>query len=436
MLPLSGALTACTPSEDATTAQPPVDPDVLPDHMMYYTITANDYFGKPMAGIKAVVEKNNQEVQTIRLGDDGTERVALEKGDYTVTLSIDTEATAHSYFGYDFTYNKTAAVLSVDAPDLTCVLTQKTNGREKLTFRDESSAFAANLTGGAYNVSLASGTTYYIFRPSEPGIYEISIGSADAVIGHYGSPNWIYENAETVSENGVLRMEISRLYVGADENSTSPYLIGVNPNADGKTDCVLTFQKVSDMPLSPSEVNWTPYLNPNADKLEKFTLPEGAELVNVDVYDPDLTIVFNETDGYYHVGDENGPVILIRLTQESDYLASFFTVTLTTALGGFFYDENGAFLYKEIYNELIYQYTGRPDENYSLVQGAGVQDPNSGTYPLDSYLAHFMKNAGEKMGWWDPTNAFYRFADSDALTDATLTENAWLFACCYVKPDS
>ena len=277
---------------------------------------------------------------------------------------------------------------------------------------------------------------YFIFRPSAPGIYEVSIGSETAEIGYYGSPNWILSTPEKVSEKGVLTMEISRLYVGADEISTSPYLIGINTNADGKTDCTLTFRKVAEMPPSPSEVDWTVYLNPNADKLEKFTLPEDATLVNVDVYDADLTIVFNEADGYYHVGDANGPVVLIRLTKESEYLASFFTVSLTTALGGFFYDENGTFLYKEVYNDLIYQYTGKPDSNYSLVQGAGVQDPDSGTYPLDAYLAHFMKNAGEKMGWWDPNSGFYRFADSDALTDATLTENAWLFACCYVKPNT
>lgn len=423
LLTSSLLLCACNTDEKETTKGKPAG---LPDHMMYYNITAVDAFGNPMAGIKATVNKDGAMVTTVALGEDGTERLALDKGDYTVTLALDTEAEVKSYFGYDFTYDKALCVLSEASPSLTVTLMQKPNGREKLYLQDDTTFLAANITGGAYNYEFAKGANYFLIRPSVPGIYEISVGNADAEIKYLSAFNHTELGA---SENGVLELPVSRQYVGTDADSTSPFLICVDAKVESKTDLVLTVKKVAEMPLSPSEVDWIEYKNPN--KLEKFTLPEGSTLTNVDVFDADLEVVFNENDGYYHVGSADGPVVLIRLTSESQYLASFFTICNSDALRAFFYDEEGNFQRKEIFNTLIHQYTGEPDINGSLIQGAGVQDPKTGTYPLDEHLAYFMKNVGETMGWWDPDHYNFRFED-DLLLGKTLTENAWLFACCYV----
>lgn len=420
-------LSACNEKTTGTDPQN-YDPSTgkLPDHMMYYTVTATDLFGNPMAGIKAVINRDGSAVKTVSLGEDGTERVALDKGDYTVTLARDTDAAIKTYFGYDFTYDEASCVLSEAEPSLTAVLMQKTNGREKLQLPDGSSTLAANITGGAYNYSFAKGYNYFMIRPSAPGVYEISVEGIEAEIKYLSPYNF---STISTSENGVLTLEISRQYVGADEASTSPFMICVDARVESKTDLLLNVKKVSEMPLSPSEVDWTVYENPTAP--QKFTLPEGTKLTDVDVFDKDLKIVFNESDGYYHVGDENGPVVLIRLTSDSPYLANFFTICNTDALRAFFYDEEGNFQRKEIYNTLIHQYTGAPDENGGLVDGAGVQDPKTGTYPLDEHLAYFMKNAGETMGWWNPESYNFRFED-DLSAGKVLTENAWLFACCYV----
>ncbi|MBQ9785150.1 MAG: hypothetical protein IJW29_06585 [Clostridia bacterium] len=421
---LSSALLLCACDKEESTTKG--KPGGLPDHMMYYNISVNDYFGNPLAGIKATVYQNGTEVTTVTLGEDGTERVALDKGDYTVTLLPDADAELKSYFGYEFTYDESLCVLSEAAPDLTVTLMQKPNGREKIYFQDDSTALAAKITGGAYKYSFSKGNNYFLLHPSIPGIYEISIGTTDAEIQYLSSFN---HETLSVSENGVLTLPVSRLYVGADESSTSPFLFCVDAKIDSKTDFVLTVKKVSDMPLSPSEVDWIEYKNP--DTPEQFTLPEGATLTNVDVFDAELDIVFNENDGYYHVGSTDGPVVLIRLTSDSPYLANFFTICNTSPLKAYFYDEEGNFRRKEIYNTLIHQYTGEPDVNGSLVQGAGVYDAKTGTYPLDAHLAYFMKNAGEDMGWWNPDSYNFRFED-DLLLGKTLTENAWLFACCYV----
>ncbi len=416
---------------DESNTNKPNKPDTPPANgdMMSYTVSATDYFGNPMSGVVASIKKDGTEIKSIALGADGTETLSLEKGDYTVTLLKDTEQPSTMYFDYSFEYDSEACTLSVDQPNLSVVLTQKPSGREKLTFFDDN-VYAYNVTGGAYRVTLSSGINYFIFRPDSAGTYEISIGSETASIGNYGAPTWIYETPTDTSVDGVLSLDISRLYVGADEKSTTPMVIGVDADVSDDTDFVLTFEKVEDLPLTPTEAPWNIYCNPNAE-LPKFNLPENVQLTNVDIFDPDLQIVFNETDGYYHVGSENGPVVLIRLTTESPYLASFFTICNTTQLGSYFYDEDGNFLYKESYNELIFQYTGLPNENGALETGAGIQDPITGTYPLDSYLAHFMQMAGEDMGWWNPNSIHYRFADTD-MEGKVLTENAWLFACCYV----
>lgn len=426
-------LSACNEGETTTTKKKDDQTTALPDHMMYYHIAATDFFGNPMAGIKATIYRDGAEVKTVSLGSDGIERVALDKGDYTVTLLRDTNAAEKSYFGYDFTYDAATCVLSEEAPAFTAVLKQKTNGREKIYLHTEpsTSVLAPNVTGGAYDISLSPGDNYLVFRPSAPGIYEISIGDPTAEIAHLGSPDYFSDSpdAEFCSVNGVLTRKISRQYIGHDEASTSPNLIRITTTLSEKTTVTVTLKKVSEMPLSPSEVDWTEYKNPK--KPQKFELPEDAVLTDVDVFDADLKIVFNESDGYYHVGNANGPVVLIRLTTDSAYLANFFVICNTDNLRAFFYDESGNFLRKETYNSLIHQYTGAPDINGGLVDGAGVQDPKTGTYPLDEHLAYFMMNAGETMGWWQEGHFNFRFED-DLAMGKTLTENAWLFACCYV----
>ena len=422
-------------NNNETTTPEITTPEVttLDPNMMECTIGVSDYFGNAMAGITALIKKGADVVKTITLGNDGLRSFTIEKGNYTVIFEKEEKPLKTQYWNYDFRYDEDACTLSPEAPSLLVTLLQKPNGKEDIVFVDtegEESALASRITSGAYQVTLTKGTNYFVFRPSEAGLYEISyLSDETADIAYHNAPTWCYKTPVESAEPGQpLTMMVERQFVQDSEMSTTPFVFSFTASA--RASFTLLFKKVAEAPKTPQSEPWETYLNP--DTITDFSLPEGAILTDFDVFDKSLSVVFNEADGYYHLNSVDGPVILIRLTSPSPYLESFFKICNTTSLGAWFYDEEGNFERKEIYNELIYQYTGTPDINGALVPGTGHHDSKSGTYPLDRHLAYAMLNAGEHKGWWTPTSPYYRFFELDPDGEMLNAETAWLFACCYV----
>ncbi len=417
-------------TEAETTTAP--DESSVPEGMMECTVSVSDYFGNAMAGINALIKRGGTIIQTIDLGNDGAETFLLEKGNYTVIFEKQEKPAQTQYWNYDFKYDENAATLSESSTELHATLYQKANGKEDVTFVDvDQTEKSSRITSGAYTVTLNTGANYFTFRPSQAGIYEVSyVSTADAIISYHGAPTWGYLEPLEVAENKILTVTVEPYNIGEDEMSTTPFVFCFNSQSTKKESFTIVFKKVGEPPKNPANEPWESYLNPN--EIASFTLPANATLTNVDIFDKDLKVVFNDSDGYYHLGSANGPLIMIRLTSASEYLESFFTICNTTRLGTYIYDDQGNFVKKQQFNSLIYQYTGAPDENGTLIQGSGHYDSKTGVYPLDQYLAYAMQAFGGHMGWWDATHPQYIFGEVDADGTRINQEIAWLFACCYV----
>ena len=270
----------------------------------------------------------------------------------------------------------------------------------------------------------AGDMSYFVFRPSREGVYKITfVSDADIEIGYYGSPLTVATSKVSRTEivNNAFEIEVRKINLGQTLETTTPYVIGLKPASADTKNCVLTVEWIKTPDFSPIDVAWQTVRPTEAD-LKKITdyfattsIADTAVFKNLDVTDENLTVVYNETDGFYHYNTAEGPVVYLRIGTKSPYLDDLMTVCETGQLGAYFYDAEGKFLRKESYNELISDY-------------AGVSNKRDKVCPLNKQLAEVLKNAGENKGWWKTGTALYLFGNELIPTDT-----AWLFACGYYE---
>ncbi len=255
--------------------------------------------------------------------------------------------------------------------------------------------------------------SYFIFTPERDGIYRIGASpDAKVTVGYYGAPAHTLRSTITEPKDNAVELEVKRGNVGDSGSTTTRYVIGVEAEA-GVEGALMTVERIGDPVYTEEDEPWTDVLP--AAELAPFTLKTGA-LVNLDITDESLTAVLSDKDGYYHLGTEDGPVILLRITENSPYLSAFTTICNHTRLGAYLYDGEGNLLRKENFNPLISAY-------------AAVCDAETGVYPLDAALADMLKKVGAHRGWYDMeanTNLF------PEVEGTVWEDTAWLFACCYL----
>ena len=121
------------------------------------------------------------------------------------------------------------------------------------------------------------------------------------------------------------------------------------------------------------------------------------------------------SDGYYHLGDASGPIVYVRISSASKYLASLSNVCENGQFTAYFYHDDGTFNKKITYNSAMLQYVN-------------AADADTGLYPLDANLEEIIKTCGEYKGWWKDDSINYIFSEVDENK-----ASAWLFACCTIE---
>ena len=125
-------------------------------------------------------------------------------------------------------------------------------------------------------------------------------------------------------------------------------------------------------------------------------------------------------DGFYHLDDANGPLVLMYLGEDVQYLDCFKTILDHTGVNRYFFDENGEFIRKEDYVDCLGKYIECMDED-------------KGVYPLTEDLKYILQMEGEDSGWFDTDNSLYLFKDDNGnYVDGINNEISWLFMCCYI----
>ena len=331
----------------------------------------------------------------------------------------------------DFYYDKSLAKLE-DGKEEIIITVYETIGSlrsETLYLNDgeADSVSAPILDDGGYFVELKAGKNYFVFVPTVRGQYKISADAAYGVtIGYYGSPHFVQSNdlastdgtGEVSKKDGALFFNIRIFNVGEDYYSSSRYVFRIDAEEAGTA--IVNVKCVDpDLPLSKEELPWEEYIltSDPVKYVPDFTASGLSDLTDFDITDENLKFVYNENDGFYHFGTADGPVILVKLTVDSPYLASFKTIMETTQLAVYVYGEDGELDKKMNYHTVMQKYIDAVDETL-------------GVYPLTPALKETLTVVGNAWGWYEggENGIFFTIAPGTVVS-----ENAYLFACCYYK---
>ena len=398
-------LTGCNSENDlpADTHPNTEAPTMAPSEAstMNCTVTVVDYKGAPLSDVIVTVLKDGEEIKKNVSKADGTVKFKLDADTYGVAVTSTTG---------DFYCDTQSAVLSPDATDLTLTLYNKANEDHAVTIWPAGGEkHALPVSEGATFIELDGGMTYVVFRPERDGVYEISyLANGNIDLGYYGSPIVVFDTKmlETIDNKVTLSVHKSSINT---EASTAMFVFGLEPDAVETDGCIVTVTRTGDPEKTPADEPWVEY-RPTQVKAYEGTL--SGSFKDIDVTNPAATVVYNEADGYYHYGTIDGPVVFIRITTDSPYLAALTTVAEKSRVGVYQYDENGKFTGKESYHDMIAAYA-------EIVNADGV-------CPLTPELEYMIKTFGEYQKWWDLSFGGNIFQDK-----IVTPETAWLFICGY-----
>ena len=375
-----------------------------------YKVAVVDASNQPYTtGVVVRFLQNGQQVAMQAVNENGVAEKSLATGDYTVELTFTGDADAYYYDNKSLT-------LSAAKPELTVTLANRVGEATPLLYGDDGSiTYAYGVSAGSTYVELAEGRNYFLFAPEVAGTYQFSTTDAAAAIGYYGAPHFVQELNIAEMVDNTFSVSISATMIGTNGTGTTVLVIGIDAAAAG--DCVLNIIRTGDPERTIADEPWITY-EPTVD-LSLYTLPQGAVLEWFDLT-KEHTLVFNESDGFYHLNTANGPLVLVHLVEDSEYLASFNTILENSGVVKYFFDEEGNFVKKESYSECLWQYIPNTDVE-------------RGVYPLTEDLKYIIQQSGDHSGWFDENGSLYLFKDEDGNNLPGINpEMAWLFMCCYI----
>lgn len=386
-------------SKDSTQQAPTNNSGLIP-----YTVKVVDGQGNPMTeGIVVKFMQNGKQVAMQIPNAKGVATKELAKGNYTVELMF----TDSSQSGH---YDKAAAILTADKTtlELTLINALGSNTTQLVVNGENVDAYIVN-SGSTHVPVKASVRNYFLFTPTKGGTYEFRVDNSGIKLGYYGAPHFVQSQSAIDPIDNVVTISISDSALGGT------YVIGLD-GLDANTEAVLGIIRTGDPTITIADMPWTDYKTTHTPAPYTLNL-NGKSLKYIDIKGKteNAKLIYNESDGYYHFGTANGPVVLMHLGQKAPYV-SLQTVIEGDGLGGgapireYFFDKDGNFLKKEDYTNILRKYFENMDQDV-------------GVYPLTKDLEYIIKNGCH--GWWDKDDPDFIFTDCNP-------EIGWMFALCYV----
>ena len=381
-----------------------------------YTVYVKDAFGNPCtSGVIVKFMDGDKQVAMQSVNDKGIATKTLESDTYGILLNFTDEDAEYHY--------DTDIEVSSDKTEVDVILAQKVkkDSSEKISVSSgDVDAYYIN-SGCTYVELKKNSRNYYLFSPTQAGNYEFSICEGKNVkIGYYGSPHFVQSDSAAEVKNNKFTINVKAAMIGTNGTGTSVFVIGVD--ADKKaTDCVIGINRLGDPIKTIEDEPWTIY--EKTVELSEYKLPSNLTIKEFDLTASTNTynVIFNDGDGFYHLNDKNGPIVLVRLTEDCKYIACFNTMLDRSGVNKYFFDDKENFVKKESYSECLLEYIEYVDED-------------NGVYPLTKDLKYIIEQRGEYVGWWDPENTGYMFKDDSGNNIPDInTEIAWLFMCCYAE---
>ncbi len=390
-----------------------------------YRVSVVDAKGVPYtSGVIVCFYRNGQQEAMQVVDGSGTVTRTMPTGEYTVELMF-TDSDV------EYVYDKTDLTLSPERTELEISLAHAL-GDASMEMYSGDAVLTANFVDVCCTyVPLAAGQrSYFLFAPSEAGIYQFSIiGDADS-IGCYGTPYYMQSNSIYEVVDNSFTTTIRAENIGT--SGSTVLVIGIDSGS--AESCILSIERLGDPEWSAEDVPYEVY-QPRSP-LNPYTLPAGANLREFDLTasTDTYTLVLNAEDGFYHLNTADGPLVLVQLGVDNKYISCYKAIMEKTGVRKYFYDENGEFLRREDYYDCLAQYIGKVDANGNEMY-PGVMDKAAGVYPLTEDLKYIIQNHGDYNGWWDLSSETSIFQDNAGEPIPGINaEIAWLFMCVYIAP--
>ena len=379
-----------------------------------YKVTVKDALGNTY-GKDTIVEFYDGDTKAgMQICDEnGVATKTLAKGTYTIKVTSTEKGVSYYYEETQVTGSKTAVEV---------IISNMLGEEPEVLFVSGEETDAYYVNAGCTNVELAEGKrSYFLFVPTEAGMYEFSVVcDSKTDIGYYGAPHFVQENSAAEVKDGKFTMNITESMIGKEGTGTTIAVIGVD--SEKKANAVLCIDRTGDPEKTLAEEEWTIYKK--TVELSKYTLPAGKSLVDFDVTSATkYNVVLNKADGFYHLNNENGPLVVVYLAEDPTvpYLPCFKNILDRSGISKYVFDADGNFVEKVSYSECLLEYIEFADDA-------------TGVYPLTEDLKTIIQERGEYVGWWDSTSPSFIFKDTAGMPIPGLNvDNAWLFMCAYVQ---
>ena len=381
-----------------------------------YGIWIVDGQGNPIADVIVKIIKDGEMISMHSYKGEFL-TLPLDVGSYQIELDL-------SQIRTKYTYDESLCVLTPEKRTTTIRLFKTVGKKTNLFVGDPISRnYAAYVVNeGATKVDLTvDDYSFFVFEPTVAAIYTFTYEcDADLTISYHGSDFFTQGRDLTNDSSDVARYENGISINVYASNIGGSYVIGIKSNS--ATSCILNIRNAGDPGTRIEDEPWTPYLEDESRVAADLAVDKSGTYNVIDLTDLTIKAVYNETDGYYHLGAVDGPIIFIDLTSGTNYVSSIQAICGNQRMGEYVYDMNGKVIEKRSYNELFHQY-GMPS-----TADATVDEPVR--VPLTAKLATAIQNFGEKNGWWSETSESNIF--TQALLGAPYNRDfAWLLFCGY-----
>lgn len=353
-----------------------------------YTVTVVDQNGDPVTNVLVRFDSEDGSVSvTEAVNASGIVVVNLPETNYNVTIVFNGSST----MGYE----PTTAKLTPNKTTLTVELVPYLDSATEELYTGD---VAYNLEPGSFYVDLTDmDIRYFVFTPTETGIYTFTTTNSSAAVGYWGSPSFIFgASSDENIVNNVFTMEVKS--VG------QTYVLSVS-GGEGVTGTVLKITRTGDPKPDPVYVTYDGTTEPT----EPFVVEETGSKTYLDL-SVSHTLV-KGSDGYYHYGSADGDIVYMDLTGVR-FGISIAEVIDRSALYKYEYDSNGNPVKRTDYTECMYSYVQNVDETH-------------GVYALTDDLITILQEHGNHAGWYDSESVNYLFDGENVLA-----ESAWMFLLC------
>lgn len=386
-----------------------------------YTVRVKSYTGEPVSnGAVVMFYEGEKQLAMQACGADGVATKKLSAGEYNVKVSFTGGDDAFYYDAGKLTVNKESTEAEVVVyPRVTGETTvlsvpHSTVDETGITVSEMEQRDVYWLNEGCTYVELAQDEmAYFLFMPKRAGIYGLSVVQGEnCSFSYYGMPHFIHESPVYQSTDGVTKVTVEEGGVKDDPENTTIWVLGAKAQTAGGY--IVKIERLGDPAWKVSQEEWIVY--ETTATLSQCTVPEGTKLNDFDLTKA-YELVYNESDGCYHLDSADGATVYVYLMVDNEYVDCFKTILDNSTVRAYFYDDNGNFIKKEAYGPCLKEYFAYVDEA-------------NGVYPLTKDLEYIIKTYGGKQGWWDAESVGFRIE-----VPGLNAESAWLFMCCYATEE-